>query len=353
MRYLIVRLTSLGNVAMSVPLVASLSAHYKDDEFVYVAQKELKDLFHGMPNVRYEQFLTPHSGNRLNRGIRLKEFVASLHDKTPFDAIIDWQSDCYTFLTRLWARRKRISVYTTDSPWLSQRIFIARHGKSTVPPNMVSTYLSALKKAGLECDNSFVALPPDKQAVEYVTRRFGEHTGGQTWIGIAPFAKSATNTLPFRTTKAIIQHFSSQPGTTVFLFGAGVVESEMLNQWSSLYDNVISVAGMLSIGCELELMRMLDGMICMDSANQHLASLVGLQVTVIWGGTAPENGFLAWKQNMANCMEPQHHLNCRPCTLNGRKKCRRKTFECLNRYSVAQIIEHFTGNTLKAGNTKP
>ena len=338
MRYLVVRLTSLGSVAMSVPVMWSLSRRYADNEYVYVAQKDLDALFHGMNNVHYVRLDVSQNANAMRRGKALKALAKTLHNEKPFDAIIDWQSGISTLSVRLWAMRHGIQVYRCDSTWFRQRIHILSHGQSVPPPTMIETYMSATAKAGLETDSCFQALPIEPSSVKYVKYTFGDKSDGEKWIGIAPFAKSASNTLPFRTTKSIIRHYASQPNTRVFLFGAGMVESEMLNQWSSIYVNVVSVAGMLSLGCELELMRMLDGMICMDSANQHLASLVGLRVVTVWGGTTPENGFAGWKQSKENFVEPQCSLTCRPCTINGRARCRKKTFECLTRYTAQQII---------------
>ncbi len=341
MRYLIIRLTSLGSVAMSVPLISSLSRRYTDDEFVYVARKDLADLFHGMPNVRYVRFTPSHNSSSLTRSGELCAMVSGLHAIRRFDAVVDLQGDTTTFLTRCWCLTHGVKSYCisrTDA--LHRWAYIQRSGKASQPPAMADSYAAALRSAGFTIDDDFTALDINTQAAEFINERFGNGVG-ERWIGIAPFAKSATNTLPFRTTKGIIQYFSEQPNTRVFLFGAGVVESEMLNQWSSIYDNVVSVAGMLSLGSELELMRRLSGMICMDSANQHLASLVALKVITIWGGTTPENGFLAWKQDKDMCLVPRRNIPCRPCALNGNNKCAKKTYECLGLYSVAQILQHY------------
>ena len=49
MTYLILRLATLGNVAMTVPVVASLSRRYPDDRFIIAAKKDLGAMFAGMP----------------------------------------------------------------------------------------------------------------------------------------------------------------------------------------------------------------------------------------------------------------------------------------------------------------
>ena len=53
MTYLIIRLATLGNVAMTVPVVASLSRRYPNDRFVVASKKDLGAMFAAMPNVRF------------------------------------------------------------------------------------------------------------------------------------------------------------------------------------------------------------------------------------------------------------------------------------------------------------
>ncbi|RZL98110.1 MAG: glycosyl transferase family 1, partial [Pedobacter sp.] len=63
----------------------------------------------------------------------------------------------------------------------------------------------------------------------------------------------------------------------------------------------------------------LNVMISMDSANMHLASLQGIPVVSIWGGTHPFLGFYGWRQPLANAI--QIDLPCRPSSVFGNKQC--------------------------------
>ena len=54
MTYLIIRLATLGNVAMTVPVVASLSKRYPNDRFILAAKKDLSAMFASMPNVEFQ-----------------------------------------------------------------------------------------------------------------------------------------------------------------------------------------------------------------------------------------------------------------------------------------------------------
>ena len=87
---------------------------------------------------------------------------------------------------------------------------------------------------------------------------------------------------------------------------------------------------------ELALISHLDCMVSMDSANMHLASLVGTPVVSIWGATHPYCGFLGWKQPYENIVQAE--LDCRPCSVFGDKPCYRKDYACMSAISPDTII---------------
>jgi ADP-heptose:LPS heptosyltransferase len=317
MTYLIIRLATLGNVAMTVPVIASVCRRYPNDRFIVASKKNLGAMFAMMPNVEFYEV-----DNHLNwRGV----WELWRRWRTQVDHVIDLQN---VMRTRVLGTLMRLS---------GKRVTRVRYGRlrkhlitfwgigyRTLPTEF-ERYMDTFRRAGLETNDAFQSLPVNNTAVKSVEKRFGPKEG--RWIGLAPFAKSKSNMLPYRTTKEIIDRLSQDPHTRVFLFGAGEIECEMLRQWASVFPRTESVAGQLTLKEELELMRKLDVMICMDSANQHLSSLVGLRAISVWCATHPIIGFAGWKQNPADIIQ-RHDLRCRPCTCHGTNHCRYGNFAC-------------------------
>ena len=124
----------------------------------------------------------------------------------------------------------------------------------------------------------------------------------------------------------------------IYLFGGGKSEMAVFNEWQSRFERCIcasSYAG--GMRGELTFMSTLDIMISMDSANMHLASLVGIPVVSIWGATHPYAGFMGWGQSIDNAI--QIDLPCRPCSIYGNKPCMRGDYACLKNISPEQIVE--------------
>lgn len=317
MTYLILRLATLGNVAMTVPVVASLSKRYPNDRFIFAAKKDLGAMFASMPNVEFYEV-----DNHLDwKGV----FALWRRLRDKIDAVVDLQDVPRTRVLRALMRLSGKQVTSVRyGRWRKHLITVFGLWQEQLPSEF-ARYQEAFRRAGLETNDGFESLPENGSAAQVVVERFGVKEG--RWIGLAPFAKSKSNMLPYRVTKDIIELLTKDQNTRVFLFGAGAVECEMLRQWASVFPRTESVAGQLKLKEELELMRKLDVMICMDSANQHLSSLVGLRAVSVWCGTHPMIGFAGWKQKPEDIVQ-RNDLRCRPCTCHGTNHCRYGNFAC-------------------------
>ena len=153
-------------------------------------------------------------------------------------------------------------------------------------------------------------------------------------IGIAPFAKHRAKMYPLEKMEQVINNLCTRSDIVIYLFGSQN-EAEILERWQTKYNNVVCIAGKLNLAQELFLMSQLRVMLSMDSANMHLASLVGVPVVSIWGATHPYLGFYGFRQSIDDAV--QIDLDCRPCSVFGNKPCRRGDYACLN-YIDSDIV---------------
>lgn len=316
---------------MVAPVVARLSKAYPDDEFVILALKPLAAMFYGLPNVRYVEV-----SRELENGRGLLGLYRQIVSCRPTQ-VIDLQNDYRTFPARCLLRWHKLPVETVDSGRLEKRALIRAGYEQSAPlkPEAVR-YADTFRKCGLIPSEEQYLLPVNQEAVEKVQHVFGSKK--ERWIGIAPFAKHQSNVLPYKTMKEVIAYYANQADTRVFLFGAGHIEAEMLRQWASLWQNVESVTNHLPLDGELELMRRIDGLLCMDSANQHLAALVGCKTLSIWCGTHTFMGFAA--QSTGNTQVLSLPVSCRPCTVHGTERCKYRNFAC-KALTAEMIVERF------------
>ena len=316
---------------MVAPVIAQLSRSYPNDEFVVVALKPLADLFYGLANVRYVE-VSPDV-ERLQGLCRLSKQIMAYQPTQVFDL----QDDFRTHLLRLLLRWHNVPVRVISSVSGAQRALLHRGYEQSEPLKPeIERYTDTFREGGLIPTGERPFVPVNPAGVNKVRERFGDKNG--RWIGLAPFAKHMSNVLPYKTMKTIIGHFAQQPDTRIFLFGAGHIEAEMLRQWASLWPKVESVSNQLSLDGELELMRQIDGLLCMDSANQHLAALVDCPTLSIWCGTHTHMGFAAWNKPKMQILSLP--ISCRPCTVHGVEYCKYRNFAC-KALTPEIIIERF------------
>ena len=85
----------------------------------------------------------------------------------------------------------------------------------------------------------------------------------------------------------------------------------------------------------------MDVVLSMDSANMHMAALVGTKVISIWGATHPHAGFTPFGQENEDQMIQisTEELPCRPCSVFGNKPCHRGDFACMNRIEPDVVVK--------------
>jgi len=366
---LVIRLSSLGDVAILIPTLYSVASKNPDDLFLLVTKKPLQPLFFNKPDnleVFPMQTKGRHKGilglirviwdinkiiNQLKNqntenkksGIKLK--IADLH------AVI--RSKIIDFLLK----PKGAKIAVIDKGRKAKKALVRKKNKEFLPlKTSFRRYQEVFEKLGYDtAPQSDVGgayaergnpvkvnnLPPLGVAGRYAEPKASVPACDKTktWIGIAPFAKHPGKIYPFKQMEEVVRILNDRPATKIFLFG-GKEESLLLENWTKNYEHVESVAGLMPFPDELSLMNRLDVMLSMDSANMHLASLVNTPVVSVWGATHPYAGFYGYNQKPENAV--QIDLECRPCSIFGGKPCWRGDYACLTKISPQMIVEKIT-----------
>ena len=333
-KILLIRFSAFGDVAMMVPIVHSLAVQYPQHDITVLSRVQFAPLFATMPSnthflgVDLARDYAGISGlNKLYKELRSQNFdcVADFHGvlRSMYLRFCFFLSGCRTSCIHKGYKAKRR---------------LTRMGYHRLKPLKTSfqRYADVLKRLGLPISPQFTSIygtstelstGTSKGSLSMDTLNLTGTKDGVYWIGIAPFATYKGKVYPLDKMQKVIDSLSEKKQSKVFLFGGGDTEVARLDGWSRQYENVVSVAGRLPLEQELALISHLDLMVSMDSANMHLASLVGTPVLSVWGATHPYAGFLGWNQSETNTI--QKDLPCRPCSVFGNKPCRFNNYDCL------------------------
>lgn len=334
MRLLIIRLSALGDVAMTVPVIDSLARQYPQLEITVLSRPFMASMFAQMPaNLRFQ-------------GIDVKQYkgftgllrLFSELRKENYDAVADLHNVLRSKVVR-WLFFLSGKKTAHIDKGRKEKVALTRTKHKILRPLTTSfvRYKNVFQQLGFPVSLEFKSIYGNSKGEPELFQNITGPLDDKVWIGIAPFAAHKGKILPDSMIEDLIKEASSHQNWRIFLFGGGKVESEKMRTWANKYPNTQSLASKLDLNNELALMSHLKVMVSMDSANMHLASLTNTPVISIWGATHPFAGFMGWGQCTDNAV--QEDLSCRPCSIFGNKPCYRKDYACLTRISSRQIIE--------------
>lgn len=315
---LVIRFSALGDVAMTIPVIAGVARANKDVQITFLTQQRFAALQDYLPdNVRFigADLRGEYSGttglNRLLQEIDYKQFdmVADLHDV--------WRTKYLRWRCMMAGCKVR---HINKGRWEKHLLTRSCHKVLKPLPTSIERYERVFQSLCLKTDSAY---QPTSEPL-------------REGIGIAPFAAHSGKIYPLEKMEEVVK-ILNEKGKKIYLFGGGIKEIEVLTAWEKKYQNCRCVAGKMTMAEELNLMGHLEVMLTMDSANMHLASLVGTRVVSVWGATHPYTGFLGYGQKVEDCV--QLDLPCRPCSIYGKKKCKYGDYHCLTEITPEEIIK--------------
>ena len=353
---LISRFSALGDIAMTIPTVYNACRANPDMRFFFLTRKHPARLFIEAPENLTVIPINTDDYKGISGIWRLSGILRRDHG---IDGFVDLHDVLRTQILRTCMRLRGIHSYAIKKGRRAKHRLTRRHNKTLRPLTPTPRrYDAAFDRAGIslappnpfssvfqDCPDSkgnpdaFASVSPPKQA--------GEH-----WLAIAPFARHKGKIYPMELLDKVIAFFNARPDQKIFIFGFGPEESARIAQFASRYPAVVNMAeANIGIAAELSLLSHCDTMLSMDSANMHMASLVGLRTVSIWGATHPYTGFLGRGQSMADTV--QLDMTCRPCSVFGDKPCFRGDYHCLSGITPQIIIQRILNPTRQTPSDKP
>lgn len=317
-RILAYRFSAFGDVAMTVPVFREFLEQNPNVEIIMVSRKNFESLFSDIPNVifhgidvdDYKGFLGVRRLAKELLNLYNPNYIADLHDVIR-SKILD----------KIYIRK-------------GLKVFKINKGKEEKEnlTNVWNLDKFQLKKTTERYADVF----REMGFTVKLSHQLRPKTTQKKGIGFAPFAQHKGKMLPLEKSFELAKILAEK--NTVYFFGGGKKEMETLEKWEQQISNTQSLAGKLSLSEELDKISELEVMISMDSANMHLASIVGTRCISVWGSTHPFAGFLGFGQSENDVIQIKD-LSCRPCSVFGDKECFRGDWACLEEIRIQQIIE--------------
>ena len=291
------RLSAMGDVAMTVPVLRAFVKQYPEVKVTVISRPFFKPFFDGITNLDFFAFDEKERHKGFSGLLRLFRDVKKLK--------IDAFADLHNVL-----RSKIVSLLFALSGKKRATVDKGREGKKELTqadnkifkqlPTMFERHAKVFEELGFPLDLSNPTFPEKAKLSSDIVEIIGNQH--QNLIGIAPFAQYDSKVYPQDLMQEVIAKLAENKNNKILLFGGGKKEIEILDSLSQPYENVINMAGKIKFQQELQLISNLDVMLSMDSGNAHIAAMLGVKVVTLWGATHPYAGFLPFNQTLEKAL---------------------------------------------------
>lgn len=315
-RLLIIRLSSLGDILLTTPLIRSIKKNYPSIKIDFVVREEFKEAVES--NIYLENVYV-YSREKPNTNL-----VETLR-KREYDIVVDLQNNFRS--KRL---MKNLSGWHYEFKKPSIRKFL-----------LVNTKLNFLKDA--------------KAIPELYAESLGENIlddGGldffipegiksslpedDEYIGLCPGAQHFTKMWPEEYYIELGNELTKL-GYKVVLIG-GSSDRLLCRMMQFKIDNSIDVSNQNKLFQLAADMKMCKAVICNDSGLMHLASALRVPLITIFGSSVVEFGFTPY---MAESIVLENDsLSCRPCSHVGKSACPKVHFNCMKKIKPEIVLEN-------------
>ena len=317
-KILIIRLSSLGDLVLMVPMLRAIRASFSGGEITLLTKEKYAGLFEG--NDFLDRVIAVKQGN-LAELVMLRAELS----RHRYDILVDAHNVIRSNLLflALGARRK-LQISKSEI----KKLLLIR-GKMNLYKGIITQserYARIAESLGFEIRAQDAELPiPDRALERAESLLSSSRRAGKAFVAFAPGARWRTKTWPREYFARIIAEVFEQ-GYTPVLIGGTEDEASNADIGKQALCSPLDLTGKLSIIESAAVLTNCGALVTNDSAPLHLAETVGTPVVAFFGPTVREFGYFP---RLARSVVLEVKLPCRPCSRNGARRCPYKTKECL------------------------
>ena len=321
----VLRLSSLGDVVLSLPAVHALRAAWPGARLHFWVKEEFADVVRHDPAVDHVRVLERDAR-------RIEDVVSMGAELEDCDLVVDLHGN---FRTRVLTFRQPGIVLRSPSYRVRRALWV--HGRALRPsplPHALARYAVALAPLGLQPGGA-PRLAAGAEAEAWAAAWIAKWKPSSAPVALCPGAAHPTKRWPEERWCTLADRLGAA-GIPRVVIGTAAdrralpalargVEHDPGSRW--LTEPVARVAAALS-RCPVAVTH--------DSGLMHVAAARGARVVALFGSTSPVLGFApAGEGHVVLCRnEP-----CQPCTLHGRAACPRGHFRCMTELPVDAVFD--------------
>lgn len=348
------RLSALGDVIQSLPILAFLKASWPGVTIGWVVEADAADLLKGNPlidhlHVSHRKRWLKQMGNPSEWGVlcrEVREFRRTIQS-VEYEMVLDLQgllkSSLTAWLTGI-KRRIGFACAREMAPLLyTQKVHLSSRMKFSDPTIPISQHFVTMAEA-IGCSSLEPEYPlspveqAERQSVEDLLKGIQR---GKPTVLFAPSTQWKSKHWPTTYWTDLAQRLLGSTECNIVLIGgkgdAGLSQSILAPITSEqMADRVLDLTGKTTLKMLQALIESVDVVVGLDSAPLHLAGAVGKPRLVgIYGPTAYRRTPPPGRDNQV-LLSTEGALACQPC---DQTVCPLQTLECMHRITPENVFE--------------
>jgi heptosyltransferase-2 len=308
MKILVIRLSSIGDIVLTSPVVRILKT-------------QLNAEVHFLTKTNFSSWL---SHNPYIDTIHHYEEGNEPLKKEKFDLIIDLHHNLRTLKVK-----RALNVPSTSVNKLNIKKFLLTTFKWNIMPpiHMVDRNVATIEHLGVK--NDMQGLDFFLPESEILPKEFQLK---QPFVAVVIGGQHATKILP--TYKLIeLCHQLNRP----FVLVGGPEDKDRGEEIILATSQGLNACGKLSLTQSALLVKGADFVVSHDTGMMHISAALKKKIYSVWGNTAPAFGMVPYLPDPESVMVENKELGCRPCSKIGYAKCPRGHFKCMTEIDLSPI----------------
>lgn len=317
-KYLIIRLSSIGDIVLTTPVVRTIKQQIAGAEVHYLVKPQYKSILANNPNIDKIHEYTTHGETKVVLKREMFDYVIDLHNN---------------FRTRRLKNSIKVLDFTVDK--INFKKFLLTRFKINRLPDVhiVDRYLDTLKVYDVKNDLQGLDYYYSKQS----EKDFTTLPLFDKYISIAIGGQHFTKQMPV---DMLIELCNLINRPIVLLGGNDDAENGNIIIESSVNKKITNFCGKVSLDVSALIIKNSVLLITHDTGLMHIGAAFKKTIFSIWGNTVPDFGMYPYMTDNKSKIFQVNDLKCRPCSKIGYKKCPKKHFKCMREQNIDAIAEY-------------
>ncbi|MCH2270241.1 MAG: glycosyltransferase family 9 protein [SAR324 cluster bacterium] len=336
-KILIIRFSALGDLVLTTPIYRELKRVYPDVKITLLTSSGLGSVLENNPHIDY---VIHYSRNESRT--QLKDLIQKLR-RERFDLIYD----AHRSLRSIWIvwNLSGIGLFKIPEVWsINKRswrrsllIRFKLNLLNNTPPQRVHLLQPFQDHTEMKLQNH-TELFPNKNAVLMV-QKFLDKKGllPKRFIAVGASASYPLKCWPVPYFHELVSSLLEKDWPVVLVGDEN--ENETVQLEKEFYGKVHCAAGQFSPLESAELLKHASLVVTNDTSVSHLAEAMRTPALVLFGPTVREFGYAPFLQE-SRMLETNQVLSCRPCSRDGRGRCRNPDYlRCLTTITPEMVLQ--------------